>query len=70
MKTLKLNKLNNGQLSRKQMKSVVGGTAVCACGCCYAGNGGSSIRDNGNANAAGGLYSVDCSIKWTGPLNF
>jgi natural product precursor len=65
MKTLKLNKLHDGQLSKKLMKSVVGGSAVCQCGCCYAGSGGSSVHDNGYANSAHGLGSGGCSIKLT-----
>ena len=41
------------------MKHVIGGT-VCGCGCCYAGQGGSSTDDNGAANFAGGLHSPGC----------
>jgi natural product precursor len=65
MKTLKLNKLNNDQLSKKQMKSVVGGSTVCQCCCLYANSGGSSVHDNAYANGAGGLNSPDCVPKLT-----
>ncbi|MGQ1911716.1 TIGR04149 family rSAM-modified RiPP [Marinifilum sp. RC60d5] len=58
MKTLKLSKLENSvKLSEKQMSKMHGG-ASCTCGCFYADSGGSSTNANGNANAAGGLYSV------------
>ncbi|HAL64615.1 MAG: Uncharacterized protein XD81_1479 [Bacteroidetes bacterium 38_7] len=60
MKSLKLNKLSVNQLSKKQMSSVTGGERVCGCGCCYAGNGGSSTNSNGHANLDGGLYSTAC----------
>lgn len=54
MKSLKLNKINNNQLSDKQMKEINGGcTHYCTCGCA----GPSSSYDNGNANYYGGLHS-------------
>lgn len=65
MKNLKLNKLNNSQLSKKQMKSIIGGMVICCCGCCYENSGGSSVNSNANANSAHGLESTDCYIKRT-----
>ncbi|HAQ65164.1 MAG TPA: rSAM-modified peptide [Bacteroidales bacterium] len=56
MNSIKLNNLNQGQLSKEQMNAVAGGESVtCSCGCCYANNGGSSVSDNLNANISGGL---------------
>jgi len=66
MKTLKLNSLNNNQLTKEQMKSVAGGDCiVCQCGCCYVNNGGSSVQTNAGANAKGGLHSANCKIELT-----
>jgi natural product precursor len=60
MKSLKLNELSTKQLTHEQMSSVTGGAQVCGCGCCYAGNGGSSTNDNGHANLDNGWYSTAC----------
>lgn len=66
MKTLKLNSLNNNQLTKEQMKSVAGGDCVvCQCGCCYSTSGGSTVQSNGGANSKGGLHSTDCMIQLT-----
>ena len=56
MKKLKLNVLSEGNLSKLEMNQVKGGTC-CGCSCYYAGSGGSSTNDNGNANNASGLVS-------------
>jgi natural product precursor len=56
MKKMKLNALENQNLSNKEMNKVRGGDG-CGCGCAYANSGGSSTGDNANANAAGGLHS-------------
>ncbi|MCK9346820.1 MAG: TIGR04149 family rSAM-modified RiPP [Bacteroidales bacterium] len=62
MKSFKLNNLEYSSLNEKEMKHVIGGT-VCGCGCCYAGQGGSSTDDNGAANYAGGLHSPGCEYE-------
>lgn len=57
MKTLgriKLNKLNREELDKREMKSLVGGTQDCGCGCNYEGYNGSSIQANLEANVKGG----------------
>jgi natural product precursor len=48
LKKLKLNELSNSNLSKKAMKSIVGG--ACGCGCC----GQYSSSENGRANANSG----------------
>lgn len=70
MKKLKLNKLANNQLKEKEMSFLNGGEidgnrVHCGCGCCYANNGGSSIDDNGQRNAAYGKVSQGCTIVRT-----
>lgn len=70
MNNLKLNKLTNNQLNEKEMGFITGGEidgnkVHCGCGCCYENNGGSSRDDNGQANAARGLTSTACEIKWS-----
>ena len=51
MKKIKLNKLEENDLSKREMNQIKGGVRVCSCGCAYAGEpGGSSTSDNGNAN--------------------
>lgn len=58
MKLLKLNKLENNQLSKKEKKEIVGGAYnMCSCGCKYADSGGSSTSGNLAANVRGGLTS-------------
>lgn len=57
MKTLgriKLNKLNREELDKREMKSLVGGTQDCGCGCNYENYQGSSTQDNRDANIRGG----------------
>jgi natural product precursor len=41
IKGLKLNQLNNSELSERELQGLKGG-AVCGCSCYYAGKGGSS----------------------------
>lgn len=65
MKTIKLNKLQANLLSEREMKYISGaqaatGGGLCGCGCCYAGNGGSSTVDNACANADHGYHSPNC----------
>lgn len=70
MKKLKLNSLSSKRLSEKEMTNVCGGEGtptyyyrvsefgtylVCACGCQYSDQGGSSNADNGNANYRSGI---------------
>jgi len=50
MKNLKLNRLNPNKISEKQANAIRGGQG-CSCGCQWAGNGGSSVQDNGMANS-------------------
>ena len=59
MNTLKLNKIYNNPLTKEQMREVAGGEEIrtCHCGCCWAGNGGSSIESNSAANWEGNLKS-------------
>jgi natural product precursor len=58
--SIKLNRLNENELSTKMMKEVKAGkkeagTPVsCGCGCHYEGNNGSSVDDNCKANYSGG----------------
>ncbi|GHV34145.1 hypothetical protein FACS1894178_1080 [Bacteroidia bacterium] len=64
MKNLKLNKLEERNLSEKQMNNIKGGEPhKCGCGCCYANSGGSSVCANGKANAQGGIWTSACEIK-------
>ena len=50
MNKIKLNKLEENDLSKREMNQIRGGERVCSCGCAYAGEpGGSSTSDNGNA---------------------
>ncbi|GHV34153.1 hypothetical protein FACS1894178_1100 [Bacteroidia bacterium] len=60
MKNLKLNKLEERNLSEKQMNHIKGGSPgdCCGCGCAYENQGGASVAANGNANQAGGLNST------------
>lgn len=65
IKKLKLADIAYKNLSKRELKNVVGGTTytpvACRCACAYAGSGGSSTNDNCVANykggAIGGLYS-------------
>ena len=70
MKNLKLNCLNQNELSKihggEELKQVYVSTwsdlfncyvVKCGCGCIYAGKGGSSSESNANANAAQGLFT-------------
>jgi natural product precursor len=71
MKKLKLNRLSDNELAKKQMNDVKGGAAPgggscsCCCGCKYKDQGGSSTEDNskanGNINYASGLYCSGAS---------
>lgn len=57
---LKLNQLNQAQLSKNELNRLKGGSRCCICGCAYSNQGGSSTTGNGNANNGGGssgLYS-------------
>jgi natural product precursor len=54
---LVLFELESRELSGRQMKNVKGGVNSCLCGCCYAGSGGSSDQNNGNANCRSSSYS-------------
>jgi natural product precursor len=56
LKKLKLNALNEQDLAEKQMNALRGGT-TCFCSCYWAGNGGSSVESNKNANYGYGIYS-------------
>lgn len=68
MKSLKLNAVENKVLTTKEMSSVKGGGWTCTCSCYYAGSGGASIEDNGNANLSspGGKVSEKGDCKWSG----
>lgn len=57
LSSLKLNRLIQSDLERREMNSILGGATCCLCGCSYANNGGSSTSDNASANNAGGLES-------------
>jgi natural product precursor len=60
MKSLKLNKLNINNLSRGQMRTVIGGEGLkptCSCGCCYVNQGGPNTGDNLAANYAGHFFT-------------
>lgn len=51
-KKLKLAKLAQSTLSNKELSCVKGGACCsCGCGCYWAGEGGSSTVNNGNANS-------------------
>ncbi len=67
MNKIKLNKLEENDLSKREMNQIRGGERVCSCGCAYAGEpGGSSTNDNGHANFAigeNGGYSPN--VPWT-----
>ncbi|GHV34138.1 hypothetical protein FACS1894178_1050 [Bacteroidia bacterium] len=65
MKNLKLNKLEERNLSEKQMNHIKGGGVgdPCGCGCCYADSGGSSVADNAWSNSQSGLVSGGCKPK-------
>lgn len=52
---LKLNRLADFDLSKRDMKALAGGGCCCVCGC----RGSSSSWDNGNANVAGGYTPSD-----------
>ena len=56
MKNLKLNKLAQNELSKKEMNNVRGGN-TCGCACAHENNSGSSTHDNAYANHASGLRS-------------
>jgi natural product precursor len=58
-KNIKLNNLAKNTITEREMNRVKGGCldTCCGCGCAYAGNGGSSVQDNKNANAAGNKFS-------------
>lgn len=59
--SLKLMRLSEAELSKKEMNIIKGGDVNCGCGCCYANQGGSGTLDNGEANAnGGGLHSPGC----------
>lgn len=58
LQKIKLNNLAENSLANREMKQLMGG-ATCQCSCHYAGSGGSSTRDNGNANAEHGYVSHD-----------
>jgi natural product precursor len=73
MKNLKLNKLEERNLSERQMRKIEAGrctwtegiwdmAATCACGCAYANSGGSSTAANGQANRARGLCTPNFSF--------
>jgi len=67
MDNIKLNRINNFQLTNNEKQELKGGEAgVCGCGCCYANNGGSSVGDNCTANWKGNLWSKDCAAKCWG----
>lgn len=62
MNKIKLNKLEDNDLSKREMNQIVGGER-CGCACAYAGQpGGSSTNDNATANAANNLVSVGYRI--------
>ncbi|GHV34584.1 hypothetical protein FACS1894178_2370 [Bacteroidia bacterium] len=65
MKNLKLNKIAEQNLNEKQMHQIRGGASGCSCGCQYANNGGSSISNNGMANADNGLHAPSgVKVQW------
>lgn len=72
MKNLKLNKLEQNQLSAQDMHSINGGGDNCGCSCYYRDKGGSSIADNSTANILSGsiskegeilIYTVACIVE-------
>lgn len=71
MKNIKLNELIESALSEKEMNKILGGwTHSCGCGCIYADQGGSSTKDNFEANWKSGLHSrsgKDYSVTISGP---
>ncbi len=69
MKSLKLNAVESCKLTQKEMNCVKGGWS-CSCSCYYAGNGGSSIEANGeaNLNTPGGRESEKGESKWIGTI--
>ena len=68
---IELTSLADRELSDLQMAHLEGGSASassggCGCACAYRDRGGSSIADNGAANAAQGITSRDESGVWDG----
>ena len=60
-KSLKINKLSNVGINKKELNKIKGGKNTgCCCACAYEGDGGSSSADNGQANLNGGLVSPQC----------
>lgn len=57
LEEIKLNNLAKNSLANREMRDLKGGKS-CQCSCCYAGSGGSSTTDNGNANATNGYHST------------
>ena len=62
MNKIKLNKLEENDLSKREMNQIRGGER-CGCACAYSNSGGSSTRDNGIANAASNLVSEGYRIE-------
>jgi natural product precursor len=55
IKNIKVNNLNNSKLEKREMNDVKGGGGrVCGCSCWAEDDGGSSVRDNCDANWQGG----------------
>ena len=54
---ISLNNLEKKELDYKEQSNIKGGGGPCACGCCYAGTGGSSAFMNGQTNCSQGLNS-------------
>lgn len=70
MKSLKINKLEKENLSRKQMSNIVGGR-ICRCGCKYANDGGSSTNGNGMANVKiGEVGGFSVGVCWDDQARF
>lgn len=65
MKSLKANRIEKDNLTKKEMDCVKGGNS-CGCGCHYENNGGSSTMDNGNANYENNLWSKNSIIRIDG----
>ena len=55
--------VESDMLSRKELNELNGGNS-CTCGCQYAGNGGSSSDDNGEANYAGNKQATSRTVVW------
>ena len=61
MKNIKLNILEKERIANKELNYIKGGAPgdSCSCSCYYSNSDGSSIKDNGYANHAGGKRSEE-----------